>query len=1093
MMKRLLSMFLALSLLASAAPVQAFAETADETLEPAAVETVAVQTLPAETAAETTVPEETVIETTPETAAVTEPQETAAEEPAVETEEAKEGAANALEEEEIPELTVGESLELTLSASGSLDFLFTPEESGSYVFWEDTYAMPLVGVYGEEDLLAVDVARVEFYAEAGVTYTLAVENIFEEDMDICLNLDYAEDLERIVFLEEAIVGAEGEDAFQMIEFVPANAHVEEVVWEIDNEEIAELLDANNLYAEMSLLAPGSATLTATSGDISADCTIEVTEEGGENPGPGEVVVVTEPFAEEVTLEPEEDAMVTFRPKESGNYVLSGELYLAVLLEEEAVAEGEGQVEFAAEAGVDYTLYIYNHTEETVTTTVKLEKAAAPKPGVPELKAAHEAKTGKPVLSWEAVENAEEYRLYRATSEDGSYRLVTSTKETAFVNTAAVPGKTYYYKIKALNADGSESEYSDVLRVVCKLADAELTADNVKSSGKVKLTWEAVEGAVSYKIYRSENGEDDYSLAKTTTGTSYTNTAGVGGVTYDYKVEAVAENEEANSESLITATCDLKRPTVRISTNADAIAFIEWNAIDDAVGYAVYWSDSKDGEYTLLGSVEETLYTDSGKAGETRYYQVVALAENPEANSAPSLAKAWTTQVAVPVVTIENVESSGKIRLTWNKVPGAIAYKVYRSTTRGGSYSLMKTTTGTSYTNTSATAGKTYYYKVKAISANEEANSDFSPVKFLTCDLKRPVITLTKTDSGSIKITWKAVSGAVKYKVYRSLSGEKGTWSLLKTTTGTKLTNTSVEAGTTYYYRVQAIAERSSANSAYSLVKSTTCTLVAPEIKLGNDAGSGCVEVSWKEISGAQGYEIWRSINSDKDFVYRASVDGDETEWTDYNTVPGTAYYYKVKALADEESANSGFSAVKYRTCDLERPVITVGNLASTGKVKVSWDAVYDAVAYKVYRSTSKTGTYTLVKTTSSTSFTDTEAVAGQTYYYKVKAVATNSAADSAYSTAKSRTCDLKRPVVTIKDNDGNPRLTWKAISGAVKYQIYRSEDGESWDLMKTTTGTSYTNTKDVEEGVTYYYRVKAVAEKSSANSAYSLVKEFTAE
>ncbi len=109
------------------------------------------------------------------------------------------------------------------------------------------------------------------------------------------------------------------------------------------------------------------------------------------------------------------------------------------------------------------------------------------------------------------------------------------------------------------------------------------------------------------------------------------------------------------------------------------------------------------------------------------------------------------------------------------------------------------------------------------------------------------------------------------------------------------------------------------------------------------------------------------------------------------------------------------------------------------------------------------------------------------------AVAENEYAYSAFSGAKSRTCDLARPVVTVKLNsEGHPKLTWKEIDGAEKYRVERSTDGENWTTMKTTTKTSYTNTS-AEEGTTYYYRVTAISRYSSANSARSAEKSITAE
>ena len=97
---------------------------------------------------------------------------------------------------------------------------------------------------------------------------------------------------------------------------------------------------------------------------------------------------------------------------------------------------------------------------------------------------------------------------------------------------------------------------------------------------------------------------------------------------------------------------------------------------------------------------------------------------------------------------------------------------------------------------------------------------------------------------------------------------------------------------------------------------------------------------------------------------------------------------------------SAFSAVVSRTCDCAQPKITVTNRASDGKPVVTWEAFPGAVKYEVYRATSKDGTYSHMYTTTATSYVNTLAVAGNTYYYKVRAIHSNSGANSAYSGIK---------------------------------------------------------------------------------------------
>ena len=72
-------------------------------------------------------------------------------------------------------------------------------------------------------------------------------------------------------------------------------------------------------------------------------------------------------------------------------------------------------------------------------------------------------------------------------------------------------------------------------------------------------------------------------------------------------------------------------------------------------------------------------------------------------------------------------SSGKPKVSWNKVTGAVSYKVYRATSKNGTYSLVKTTTSRSYKDTSAKSGKTYYYKVVAVCKTSAGNSAYSGI------------------------------------------------------------------------------------------------------------------------------------------------------------------------------------------------------------------------------------------------------------------------------------------------------------------------------------------------------------------------------
>ena len=538
------------------------------------------------------------------------------------------------------------------------------------------------------------------------------------------------------------------------------------------------------------------------------------------------------------------------------------------------------------------------------------------------------------------------------------------------------------------------------------------------------------------------------------------------------------------------------PTAKPSyVGASGKPYIYWSAVDGANRYEVYRSGSKDGTYSFLDSTANLNYTDSkANVGTTYYYKVKALAADGT-DSSLSAAVAITCRCARPVVKTDYWASTGKPYIYWSAVNGASQYEVYRSGSKDGTYTLLGTTTAKNYTDSKANAGYTYYYKVKAISeVKSAANSSLSAAVAITCRCARPVV---KPDylisTGKPYIKWTAVAGASQYEVYRSGSKD-GTYTLLGTTTAKNYTDSKANAGYTYYYKVKAISEvKSAANSSLSAAVAITCRCARPVVKPDYLISTGKPYIKWTAVAGASQYEVYRS--GSKDGTYTLLGTTTAANYTDSKANAGYTYYYKVKAISKVRStANSSLSATVAATCHCARPVVKPDYLISTGKPYIKWTAVAGASQYEVYRSGSKDGTYTLLGTTTATNYTDNKANAGYTYYYKVKAVSkVSSGANSYYSVVIGATCHCARPSVKITTSNGSPKLTWNAVAGANKYEVYRatSKNG-SYTKMFTTSNLSYTNTS-AKAGTTYYYKVKAVSKvKSTANSAFSTVVSIRA-
>ena len=170
------------------------------------------------------------------------------------------------------------------------------------------------------------------------------------------------------------------------------------------------------------------------------------------------------------------------------------------------------------------------------------------------------------------------------------------------------------------------------------------------------------------------------------------------------------------------------------------------------------------------------------------------------------------------------------------------------------------------------------------------------------------------------------------------------------------------------------------------------------MKTSNIAKTGKIQISWKAVKNADEYDVYSATS--KNGKYKKIATTTRTSFTNASAKAGQTYYYKVKAKTDDKSVNNSvFSKVVKGTCDLSAPVVKVKK-AGKKKVKVSWNAVKGAKTYVVYRATSANGKYVKVATTKKLSFTNKKLKSGKTYYYKVKAISKNTAANSAFSSVK---------------------------------------------------------------------------------------------
>ena len=286
--------------------------------------------------------------------------------------------------------------------------------------------------------------------------------------------------------------------------------------------------------------------------------------------------------------------------------------------------------------------------------------------------------------------------------------------TAFKGTGALSGKTTF-----------------VIPVYKDMQPAAPTLKaTVNANGTFTLSWGKIAGAEKYELYIKQT-DGSYKLMKTTNATSFTTAFATYGKQFSYKMRAVTGNTKSAYSAVVNATNNkkLQTPTMKVTVNANGTFKLSWFAVAGANSYQLYINQA-DGSYKLMKTTNATSFTTAfATYGKQFTYKMRAVtSKNSSATSAYSAAvnAKNTKKLQTPSLKVA-VNKNGSFKLSWGKVTGATSYQIYMKQSNG-SYKLIKTTSSTSFTTAVAAKGKTYSYKVKAVTGkNKNATSSYSNV------------------------------------------------------------------------------------------------------------------------------------------------------------------------------------------------------------------------------------------------------------------------------------------------------------------------------------------------------------------------------
>lgn len=338
------------------------------------------------------------------------------------------------------------------------------------------------------------------------------------------------------------------------------------------------------------------------------------------------------------------------------------------------------------------------------------------------------------------------------------------------------------------------------------------------SGRITLKWTAVEGANAYAIYYKPAWGSEYSLLGQSSGTTYSTTTPRMGTVYYYRIQALyvvgGQQVSQGAQSMSFPYIALGDVVIADPRGKDTSTIrLNWTPVAGATHYDVAMSLHDADDYKIVRTDLTGSLCDIRDISFNETYDFLVIPKR-KLNSGdvitglPSSNRMVGSPMETPSFTGYEWTETG-LKLTWEAIPGAMGYVIYR---RGfhetGYHKLMVSeNTATTYIDTTMKPGEVYYYFVYSFRlAQPQGWRCFSLKGDIGMGVWLPKTTglaAVSAQENSVRISWAATEGANKYDVYISTT-PGGTPKANGRVSNAYGYHNSAVLGRTYYYRVRPV-------------------------------------------------------------------------------------------------------------------------------------------------------------------------------------------------------------------------------------------------------------------------------------------------
>ena len=612
----------------------------------------------------------------------------------------------------------------------------------------------------------------------------------------------------------------------------------------------------------------------------------------------------------------------------------------------------GSKEILSENYYDYDVYVNTGDIELANITldkIKTEKSSA----------------GKVKISWNSVDNAQYYRVYKSTN--GKFnRIVDYDYNNYFIADLTEGDNIFTVRAGAKNSLGKEylspKYYSfhvyegNIVLDNIELSDMNVTFKSTSPQDKnAVLSWKSINNAAYYRVYDQSTGKWKR-LTPDTTNTAY-NVKLSNGVNHLTVRAGVKNNdgEECLSPKYYDLVIGVDDVTGLKFTKSTGGYTLSWDKVSRATYYVVYDVTANDSTGHLTATNSYTV----PEASKGHTFAVIAR-QAYNLHYFDSLNKTQITIKDAVIPKVNNtlkIASSGlnSIKVQWTKTADTSDYKVSNYILRmyNDKGLFIKTisvaSNSSSYTFSNLLPNSGYIFTLSV-----KADSGYSPVSnkvYGATKINNVKIGKTSVTDHTISADITSIDNIDGYNVYRYNTSSK-TWDLLMSIKNDSVnfkveglsSNTSYKIGTQAYRTINGIKTTSE-----KISEITASTLLAKTVITNAVQNENSVALTWEKVSGAQGYVVYKYDEVINEWVRYKKTTNADNSLTVTGLSSGTSYKFTVRAYKTVSGKEQlGYSYTTYATSTIPAKVSWSVSFPSSRKVKYSWNKVDGATGYILY-------------------------------------------------------------------------------------------------------------------------------------------------